>query len=423
MMNQFVNPVNQPFRSGPLPNSQQRGRGRGFLFARGRRGKQLLSMSVSSTESGNTRSTRLSSHTSSDEKVVICRKHAEFLASGSSSVFPEKLGKVNKRSFHFRVSKGISDSIPIRTISNGTSQHNFNESGGNCHSGPGNSGNVEERCNKISPTRHKKSVSKFNIYSPKKGLRAPPCDKPKEIEQAYSLYPFQNGGSFSLEGNASQRGLHVQDRPKRCILFSATKSQIPKICEFQVERSNLSVSLPLLRPGTSTQDIYKTTEGSYFSDEEVECSIDNFSGRYSTDGCLGGGVDIGTGHPHLPTSEFRFSDQYKEICASTMPNHTVFRHGDKLDRYECNSSTGEKGSDSKTVSRSSEEVISFITGADSTYWEAGINSHCSSASTTPISSNATPANIGVICSRKLQLRNKIIRRGEDNCNGGYRIFT
>ena len=27
MMNQFVNPVNQPFRSGPLPNSQQRGRG------------------------------------------------------------------------------------------------------------------------------------------------------------------------------------------------------------------------------------------------------------------------------------------------------------------------------------------------------------------------------------------------------------
>ena len=91
----------------------------------------------------------------------------------------------------------------------------------------------------------------------------------------------------------------MQDRPKRCILFSATKSQIPKICEFQVERSNLSVSLPLLRPGASTQDIYKTTEGSYFSDEEAECSIDNFSGRYSTDGCLGGGVDIGTGHPQL----------------------------------------------------------------------------------------------------------------------------
>ena len=72
-----------------------------------------------------------------------------------------------------------------------------------------------------------------------------------------------------------------------------------------------------------------------------------------------------------------------------------------------------KESCSKTTSRSFEEVISFNTGVDSTYLEARINSHCSSASTTPISSNAMPANIGVICSRKLQPRNKIIRRGED----------
>ena len=96
-----------------------------------------------------------------------------------------------------------------------------------------------------------------------------------------------------------------------------------------------------------------------------------------------------------------------------MSNHTVFGHGDKLNRYDYNSSTGEKGSDSKATLRSSEEVISFNTGVDSTYWEADINSRCSSASTTTISSNATPANIGVICCRKLQLRNKIIRRGED----------
>ena len=109
--------------------------------------------------------------------------------------------------------------------------------------------------------------------------------------------------------------------------------------------------MPLFRPGTSTKDIYKTTEGSHFPDEEVECSIDNFSERYFTDGCLGRGVDIGTGHSHLPLSEFRFADQYKEICASTMPNNTVFRHGDKLDRYDCNSSTREKRSDSKAMSR------------------------------------------------------------------------
>ena len=83
-----------------------------------------------------------------------------------------------------------------------------------------------------------------------------------------------------------------------------------------------------------------------------------------------------------------------------MSNHTVFGHGYKLNRYDYNSSTGEKGSDSKTMSKPA-------------YWKADINSICSSTSTTPILSNATPANIGVICDRKLQLSNKIIRRGEN----------
>ena len=127
-----------------------------------------------------------------------------------SYVFPEKLEKVSKRFLHFRVSKGISDSISFRTISNRTSQLNFNESGGNCPSDPGNSGDVEERCKKISPTQPKKSVSKFNIYSAHKNQPLLPCDKPREIEQAHSSYPFQNGRSFSLEGNTSQKGLHVQ---------------------------------------------------------------------------------------------------------------------------------------------------------------------------------------------------------------------
>ena len=65
----------------------------------------------------------------------------------------------------------------------------------------------------------------------------------------------------------------MQERPKRCIFCSVTKSKIPNICEFQVERSNLPVSLPLFWPGTSTQNIYKTTENPHFSNGEIECSV------------------------------------------------------------------------------------------------------------------------------------------------------
>ena len=80
--------------------------------------------------------------------------------------------------------------------------------------------------------------------------------------------------------------------------------------------------------GPATQNLYKTTVDPHFSDEEVECSINNFSGGYFTDGCIGGGVDIGTGQSHLPFSEVRLSDQYKEICASAMPGDTVLRDRD-----------------------------------------------------------------------------------------------
>ena len=168
----------------------------------------------------------------------------------------------------------------------------------------------------------------------------------------------------------------------------------------------------LLWPGTSTQNIYKATEGSHFFDEEVEYLIDNFSGQYFTHGCFGGGVDIGTGNSQLLTSKFRFSDQYKKICASAMSNCAVFGHGDKLNWYDYNSSTVEKELDSKTMSRSSEEFSSFSTGVESTYWEASINSHCSSASTTAISSYAMPANIGVSIAGNYNSEIKLSHKGK-----------
>ena len=80
------------------------------------------------------------------------------------------------------------------------------------------------------------------------------------------------------------------------------------------------------------------------------------------------------GQSHLPSLEFTCSDRYKEICVSTIPDCKVFRHGYryKLSRSNYNSSTGKKGPDNKVRSRSSEEVISFNTGIDSTYRETDI---------------------------------------------------
>ena len=60
----------------------------------------------------------------------------------------------------------------------------------------------------------------------------------------------------------------MQGQPKRCIFFGTTKSQIPDlIYQFLCLFFGLG---PAARIFTKLQN--------HFSDEKVECSIDNFSG-------------------------------------------------------------------------------------------------------------------------------------------------
>ena len=93
----------------------------------------------------------------------------------------------------------ISDSIFIRTTLNGTSQLNFNESGGNCHRRPRNSGNVKERRNKISSTQHKKFVSTCNIYRPKNDSGHRPVINLKKWNKHIPYINFKMKGLFLLK--------------------------------------------------------------------------------------------------------------------------------------------------------------------------------------------------------------------------------
>lgn len=120
-MIQFANPVNQPFRLDPFPNNQQKRRWRGFLFARGRSGKQLFSKPVSAAQNGNVQSAELSSYTSSDKKQLYVEIIQNFRPAGRFQYFQKNLEKLTNDPIYFRVSVRISDSFSIRTISNGTS--------------------------------------------------------------------------------------------------------------------------------------------------------------------------------------------------------------------------------------------------------------------------------------------------------------
>ena len=173
---------------------------------------------------------------------------------------------------------------------------------------PGDRTNVKERCNKSCPTRSQ-SFPQLNICGAQKGLRSSPSNKFQKSQSLHSLLPFQNGRVTPVEKNITGRGLHVQNRPRGCISFSATKPKIPKVCKFQMEVSILSVPLLLLRFGTSPKDIHKVDDNSHFSVEKTVCTTDYSSGRYSANGFLKGGADTCKGHSDISSSESRFSDK------------------------------------------------------------------------------------------------------------------
>jgi len=78
----------------------------------------------------------------------------------------------------------------------------------------------------------------------------------------------------------------VQDRSKRCLFFNPSRGGLSGVCDFRMEKQNLSVSMSLLRAGPSTSHLYKNNEGPNSPNEKIDDSLDNIPGRYSDYGSL-----------------------------------------------------------------------------------------------------------------------------------------
>ena len=123
----------------------------------------------------------------------------------------------------------------------------------------------------------KRSVSKFNIYSLKKGLQTSPCDKPKEIEQTHYLYLFQNGGLFLLKKALLKRDYMCKIDLKDAYFSVPLNPESQKFVSFKWKDLIYQFLCLCFVLGPAPRIFFKVTEGSHFSDEKVKCSIDNFS--------------------------------------------------------------------------------------------------------------------------------------------------
>ena len=105
-------------------------------------------------------------------------------------------------------------------------------------------------------------------------------------------------------------------------------------------------------------------------------------------------------------SESRFSEKSRNISTRILSRYTTFGCGNQLNRNDTNTSTREKRENFTTVPGSTGEVVSLYKGTRLINWSSSINSNCSSASTSAVSSHLATTNFRIGKNSILQLKKK-----------------
>ena len=323
----------QPFRTGPPSRGTYRGRGRSSFFMVGARGSSSNGNSSyfprgKTFEFNYFISSGIFQSTSSS-KSSLQKCHSPNTTSRENKILPEKLAKNNQGLSDSRSCARASDSLCRweRTSAEKTSKPITLEQNRTGDSGFRDSGLDKERCNREGEPLQR-AVPEHYVCSKEKGWGSSPSDKFKGTEQPHSIYPFQNGGITPPQGSVEKRGYNGETRSQGCLFFSSSEPKVSKICKVSVEKQPLSVHLPLLWSGSSTQTIQQINESSNSHLKKVEYSAHHLFRRHVVDGGFQGGNSNGKGHTNLPSTESRFFDKCPKICVDS-------NHANRISRCNC----------------------------------------------------------------------------------------
>ena len=403
-----------PFRKGPL--FQGRGRGQqsvwkspNFYQGKGQeRGKR--SFSFHKTDNRNT-SLPIFKGTSNGKVSFFSEGGFKYHPSRESRGVHRKLESSDTGLSNFKHDQGIQNSLCIKASSSKYSFPSKSGGGGKFASGSRDPSNASQRCNKGSRI-HTGPISQLNFSSAKKGFRTETCNKSKEVEQLYPIPPFQNGECFSSEGNTSERGPYVQNRPQRCILFSSSSSRLTEICKVSVEGQAISIPLPVFWTGACTKKFYQNNESSSSSFEKTQYKVDNIFRRHIDTSFMSQRDGDGEGHSNICPYPSGLYNKFSKVSCSTYPQDQIFRGGSRLNESKVESSHGESGTNYSSVRNSSGSRESYDKRCHAIGRSTLFSSHSSSSGTFTISSNSKTTDTRVIFSEKLRVFHKIVTRGK-----------
>ena len=98
------------------------------------------------------------------------------------------------------------------------------------------------------------------------------------------------------------------------MFFSCTSQNFLEKSKVSMAGKSLRVFLPVLRPGTCSENFHKTNENSYHISETFECLVDNLPGQHLSPGKLARGNYDVEGHIDVRIAESEVCDKLSRIC-------------------------------------------------------------------------------------------------------------
>ena len=207
---------------------------------------------------------------------------------GSSSLFPNKLGVINKGPVGPKHGEGLLHRFPYtpEATRKTTSPEVQPESTGNVETRNRIVGN--ERGNKRTPVPAEGRFSFQSLPSSEERWRPEAGNKSKKSECLPGSAALQDGRDSHPQDACTERRLVGENRSERRLLLHPNQSTSQEIPVFHSRQQDLPIHLSPIRPSLSTMGLYQDLKAGCSSRTGAGDTNDNLHRRYSPDGGVRG---------------------------------------------------------------------------------------------------------------------------------------
>lgn len=393
---------NRPFRKGPL----FQGRGRGNNLWKGsnqNRGKTTsFNFSTCCVFKGRGASF-LDKGSSFSKRLVSTSTATEFISGREAKLLYSELGGSDSGSRDSSMGPRVPSAFSVSSSTNSSSSSSQVNSRGGDSSRKRGSGNVSQRGHKEGCFPRSEPVSKLDISGSQEGWGVQTGHKSKKIESEHSIRALQDGNLGSVEGALEERGLHVQNRPERCLFFSSSSPTLSEICKVSMETKDLPVCVPLFRSRTCSKNFFKIDEGSNSNVETTKCPPHHLSRRLFNPGRDSPKGRDGTRHFDFHSSTSRILNKSEKIRVTTNTFNSISGSRGGFRQFETGFTLGEDGKNIVPVQRSIVCIKGLSKGSDEGDRSSFFISSGGTSSTPAIQSYAKTTNFRAVCQGKLRL--------------------